>query len=274
MKPLIFGYASWYVLWTAAGLVGSAVNFAALRRLGVPAARAALLLGVLPLLAVLGAKLFYVIENGLSVTAPWHHSGYRMPGGLLAFALGFVTLCRGLRIPVLGALDAIAPGVALVIAVGRIGCFLKGCCFGTVTELPWAVVFPSGSPAHTSHQAQQLLSPDAAGSLAVHPLSLYFSLDALAIAVFVLWLARRARYPGQVFLWFVVLRTWSKAALESVRGDHVASGPNHSGEAELWVALASSAALIAVTGIRAARTRQARRSGAVSPAERAPWRAG
>lgn len=255
MKPLLFGYSSWYVLWTLAGVIGTAVNFAALRRLGVPAARAALLLGVLPLVAVLGAKLFYVIENGMSVTAPWHHSGYRMPGGLLAFGIAFVALCRALRVPVLGALDAIAPGVALVIAVGRIGCFLHGCCFGTVTELPWGVIFPSGSPAHTSHHAQQLLPPDAAGSLAVHPLSLYFGIDALAIAAFLLWIGRRARYPGEIFLWLVVLRTWSKAALETVRGSDPSAGLNHSGEAELWIALAASATLIAVTAVRVVRTR-------------------
>lgn len=44
--------------------------------------------------------------------------------------------------------DIIAPSAALGMAIGRIGCFLNGCCWGGVcTEIPWAVRFPCGSPA-------------------------------------------------------------------------------------------------------------------------------
>jgi hypothetical protein len=44
-------------------------------------------------------------------------------------------------------LDIIAPSAALGMAIGRIGCFLNGCCFGGVCDLPWAVHFPYGSGA-------------------------------------------------------------------------------------------------------------------------------
>jgi phosphatidylglycerol:prolipoprotein diacylglycerol transferase len=43
-------------------------------------------------------------------------------------------------------LDIIAPSAALGMALGRIGCFLNGCCWGGVADLPWAVTFPYGSP--------------------------------------------------------------------------------------------------------------------------------
>jgi phosphatidylglycerol:prolipoprotein diacylglycerol transferase len=46
-------------------------------------------------------------------------------------------------------MDIIAPSAALGLAIGRIGCFLNGCCYGTTSELPWAVQFPLGSPAST-----------------------------------------------------------------------------------------------------------------------------
>jgi phosphatidylglycerol:prolipoprotein diacylglycerol transferase len=42
--------------------------------------------------------------------------------------------------------DLMAPSIVLGMAVGRIGCFLNGCCFGGACELPWAVQFPWGSP--------------------------------------------------------------------------------------------------------------------------------
>lgn len=44
-------------------------------------------------------------------------------------------------------MDIIAPSAALGLALGRLGCFLNGCCFGTTCELPWGVRFPFGSSA-------------------------------------------------------------------------------------------------------------------------------
>jgi len=44
-------------------------------------------------------------------------------------------------------LDIVAPSAALGLAIGRIGCFLNGCCFGGVCDLPWAVTFPYASNA-------------------------------------------------------------------------------------------------------------------------------
>lgn len=42
-------------------------------------------------------------------------------------------------------LDIVAPSTALGMGLGRIGCFLNGCCFGHVCDLPWAMRFPFGS---------------------------------------------------------------------------------------------------------------------------------
>jgi phosphatidylglycerol---prolipoprotein diacylglyceryl transferase len=44
--------------------------------------------------------------------------------------------------------DYLVPGIALGIAIGRIGCFLRGCCYGTVTTLPWGVDFGDGLRRH------------------------------------------------------------------------------------------------------------------------------
>jgi phosphatidylglycerol:prolipoprotein diacylglycerol transferase len=48
-------------------------------------------------------------------------------------------------------LDIVAPSAALGMALGRVGCFFNGCCFGGVCDLPWAVRFPFGSPAAVQH---------------------------------------------------------------------------------------------------------------------------
>jgi phosphatidylglycerol:prolipoprotein diacylglycerol transferase len=53
-------------------------------------------------------------------------------------------------------LDILAPSAALGLAIGRIGCLLNGCCFGTTCDLPWAVRFPLGSSASINQWQDRL----------------------------------------------------------------------------------------------------------------------
>lgn len=53
-------------------------------------------------------------------------------------------------------MDIVAPSAALGLAIGRIGCFLNGCCYGNVCDLPWAVRFPFGSNAQLEHWQDKL----------------------------------------------------------------------------------------------------------------------
>lgn len=74
--------------------------------------------------------------------------GLEVYGGFIAVVLlVLVYLWRG-KHSIRWYLDIVAPSAALGMAIGRVGCFLNGCCFGGVsTELPWAVRFPYGSNA-------------------------------------------------------------------------------------------------------------------------------
>ncbi|MBX9790724.1 MAG: prolipoprotein diacylglyceryl transferase [Pirellulales bacterium] len=63
-------------------------------------------------------------------------------GGIAAFA--WFVWRRGL--PGWALADIMTPGTALGLALGRIGCFLNGCCYGGPTDVAWAVQFPEGSP--------------------------------------------------------------------------------------------------------------------------------
>ncbi len=95
----------------------------------------------------IGARLLYIILE-------WEY--YReMPlwyiirsGGLSffgAFVLGFVVLlfwCYLRGFSFLNLTDLYAPYVPLGNFFGRIACFLNGCCYGTETDVPWAVTIP------------------------------------------------------------------------------------------------------------------------------------
>jgi len=115
-------------------------------------------------------------------------------GGLLAGALAVTIYLRIRKQPFLRYADAMAPAVALGVAIGRIGCFLNGDDFGTLTQLPWGVRFPPGTEAYADHFARGWIAPGAEYSLAVHPVQLYSSLLALALFMGLVYLRDSA--PG------------------------------------------------------------------------------
>lgn len=253
MHPQLFGHPAWPVMWSVAAVVGTIVNLVLLRRRGFPVGRSLLVLAIAGGVALLGARIEYRLENGLSLEQLWRGGGQRMPGGFLGFAVALPLLLRAAGMPVLRFLDVVVIGAAAAVAVGRIGCLLQGCCFGTPTDLPWGLTFPPGSPAHLSHRVKEWVTGAAPASLPVHPLQIYFGLDALAIAVVLAWRLPRGRFAGEVLLWFFVLRCWSKTVLERLRGMDLSAGANRSGDVELWVACAATVVLTGVYAWRAAR---------------------
>ena len=115
---------------------------------------------------IVGARLFYVIQywekeirqETLRATlleiVNFPGGGLVIYGALLAGAGAFFYFNWRHRLPPLAMGDLVAPGVALGIAFGRLGCFLNGCCFGDVCDFAWAVRFPQESTS-----VQQSYSP-------------------------------------------------------------------------------------------------------------------
>jgi phosphatidylglycerol:prolipoprotein diacylglycerol transferase len=116
---------------------------------------------------IIGARLFYVVQKWPTEFSG-RYSGIELlfalvnvtQGGLVVYgsvigaALGLLIFCRRNRLSLLALSDLIAPSLALGLALGRVGCFLNGCCFGGICDLPWAVQFPWQSPPHI-RQVQQ-----------------------------------------------------------------------------------------------------------------------
>src|SRR5690606_8381302 len=86
-------------------------------------------------------------------------------GSVIAAACALIVFCRRNRLPVFAISDLIAPSLLVGLALGRVGCFLNGCCYGGICDLPWAVSFPWLSPPHV-RQAQT-------GQIDLHGLYLY-----------------------------------------------------------------------------------------------------
>ncbi|MDP3723298.1 MAG: prolipoprotein diacylglyceryl transferase [Candidatus Omnitrophota bacterium] len=97
---------------------------------------------------VVGARLFYIIlQRELFLQSPWEvlavwHGGLVWYGGLAGGLLAAWGYVRWKRLSFLGVLDQFAPFLAVGHAIGRVGCFLNGCCYGKPTGAWWGVTFP------------------------------------------------------------------------------------------------------------------------------------
>jgi len=104
-----------------------------------------LVLGVAPCAAVVAlaaSHLLFRAQHG-GPGGLWS-GGLSSMGGIGGLALVVALASRGSRRAEL--LDALAPAGILALAIGRLGCFLGGCCYGRPTALPWGVVFPEVGP--------------------------------------------------------------------------------------------------------------------------------
>lgn len=93
--------------------------------------------------AMIGAKLPFVFSDWQAFLsgAAWFSDGKTILLGMAGGYLGVEAAKWSLGVRTRTG-DSFALPVAAAIAIGRIGCFVGGCCFGTPTSLPWGVVFP------------------------------------------------------------------------------------------------------------------------------------
>ena len=240
-----------YLTFLLAGAAVGGVNFLlAWRRAGLPlGGRVVGFATATAISALVGARLYALAEQGWRwELAGGLDGGFRMPGAVAGLLVGLVVWRRvfvpDVSLGLIGDLGAIAVQFAMVVA--RLGCLAAGCCFGTVCALPWALRFPRGTAAADLHAAMGWIGHDAAASLPVHPLQLYFLLLHLALGLFLLWLAPRKAYHGQVLLVGLLIGQSGKALLEGLREPLAGAAAGHLPLASALLAAAAGAALLAI----------------------------
>ncbi|MFH1361594.1 MAG: prolipoprotein diacylglyceryl transferase [bacterium] len=162
---------------------------------------------------VVGARLFYVLgqwgeyrNNPLEIFTI-QKGGLVFLGGFLANLLVLLVGTKLKKISWLKLFDAIAPGAAMGIAIGRIGCFLNGCCFGLPTQLPWGIKFPFGSLAYSYYPHDH-----------IHPTQLYSSLAMLLVLLIIVFVIYpRKKYDGFVFYWWLIGYSLYRFSVEFLR---------------------------------------------------------
>jgi len=162
--------------------------------------------------AIVGARLFFlVVEPEVLSEGPWAifqiwRGGLVFYGGFIAALVTAIVYVRKIRIPFFRMADIFSPGLAAGHAVGRIGCFFAGCCYGKTCNLPWAVVFKD--PLSLAPIGEHL-----------HPTQLYSVAGNLLIFGALWFFRKRTRYTGQLFWLYMLLYGLVRAFLELFRGD-------------------------------------------------------
>jgi len=207
LGPLRIG--AYGVMMALAFLSGLWVSVRQGRRRGLPPeAFLDLMIWVL-LGGLIGARALYI---ALDPAASWKEflfywrQGLSWFGGLAGGVGAGWLFARRARLPFFTLADSCAPAVALGYGVARIGCFLNGCCYGSPTNLPWAVCFPL----------------DGGFTPPSHPTQIYSALGSWAIFGFLLFMSGRLKRPGQLFSLYLGLYGILRGLVEILRKGYTA----------------------------------------------------
>ncbi|MEK7413237.1 MAG: prolipoprotein diacylglyceryl transferase [Planctomycetota bacterium] len=188
---------------------------------GIDPEHARVQLALAAITGILGARAWYVIEyqhefpDPRVAFGPWlaqaadlDRGGAVWYGGLVLAMTTMVIHTLRARVPLVTWADCTAPAVLAGLAIGRIGCWFNGCCYGSVSDLPWAV--------------SRTIPPSTPGGVAVvehiHPTQLY---ETIACTILAILVARVAPGRGAASGWALVGYALWRAGNETLRGDYV-----------------------------------------------------
>lgn len=180
------------------------------------------------LAGIVGSKILYVVVDWRAYlehpreifSLSTLQAGGVFSGGLIAaFAVAWWFL-RKHNMPALATCDAFAPGLAMGHAIGRLGCFAAGCCYGKPTTHFWGVTF-------TNPVAAQYVGTPL--GIALEPTQLFESAAELIIFATLTWMFARKKFDGQIFGAYLFLYGIARFFIEFVRDDPGRGGPYFGG---------------------------------------------
>ncbi len=187
----------------------------------------------------------------------WLFGGLVFYGGLLGAMGTSWWFARKHNIPWLRMADVAIPSVSLGQAIGRLGCFSAGCCWGRPgAHVPWAVRFPGGSVARDvvgrmTHTAALAFTSEAndtrrwvvestgeilrqpkpgaillsqwvaehGTTLPLHPTQLYESIGQLVLFTLLIIARRYKRFQGEILALWLMAYAVLRTTVELFRGD-------------------------------------------------------
>lgn len=199
-----FQISSYAVLVILGLLVGSAIYFYESKKAGNNSERGFFIAFGSLIGGVLGAKILQLLIYYQLIISNFNalFSGRTIIGGLIGGMIGAKITKRILKIEEKRG-NYFAPAIAIGVAIGRLGCFFKGCCYGKPTSLPWGINFGDG--------------------ILRHPTQLYESLFMLVMFIVLEKLKYKKNLkPGELFKWLMLSYFTFRFFIEFIRVEEVA----------------------------------------------------
>lgn len=195
----------WYGIMAALGYLGVMLYWSQMaKRDHVRPGFSSLLASWLLIGGILGARIAYILANiGYFLTNPLEmiridQGGLVFYGGFIGAIIAFLILSHRKHFARWPLGDLILSGLPLGHAMGRIGCFLNGCCYGKACSIPWAV---------TMHQ------------MARHPVQLYEAAFNFALFALLVTLYLHKKRDGIIYVAYCLIYPVLRFSLEYLRGD-------------------------------------------------------
>lgn len=215
----------YYALYALMVIVGLTFSTRRAIKAGFPGLKFLMSTAAIILCSFLGARLYGIMTNIKTYQATHEYASLVLRGETGSFGayagaiIGGIIVTRRANFDPWDVWDIYAPYIAFSVFLGRIGCFMAGCCYGKISDVPWAVRYPRFSLPFIRQQLGGELSPYAAGSHPVHPTQLYESAFGLALFILLLALSKKPRVPGFSILVFFLLYSSFRFVTEFFRGD-------------------------------------------------------
>ncbi|MDD5086612.1 MAG: prolipoprotein diacylglyceryl transferase [Candidatus Nanoarchaeia archaeon] len=153
--------------------------------------------------AIIGSRIGHIIFNPgtiqsfLDLFRIWE-GGMSFQGGFIGAILFSFIYIRKNKMNFWKVADTITPSIPIAQAIGRIGCFLRGCCYGIPTSLPWGIQY--------------------LGEVR-HPTQIYSSIFLLGIFFFLSKQKYKKSFNGSLFLTYIAIYSIFRFFIEFIRAD-------------------------------------------------------
>ena len=148
--------------------------------------------------AIIGSRIAYLLFNPTSISDifKFWEGGLSFHGGFIGGVLFGFFYVRKNKLNFWKITDICTPSIPLAQAIGRIGCFLRGCCYGIETTLPWGINY-----------LKEIR----------HPTQIYSSLALLIIFIFLSKQKYKKNFNGSLFLTYIIIYSVFRFFIEFIR---------------------------------------------------------
>jgi phosphatidylglycerol---prolipoprotein diacylglyceryl transferase len=178
------------------------------------------LLGLGIFSALAGGRILCMLTYGEKIESyiallQWWNGGFSVIGSIIAVIVTTSLYLKKHHIAVLPLMDLLAAHAPLLQACGRIGCFLAGCCYGTITRSVFGFVYTN----------PEVIAPC---NIPLHPIQLYSAFLLMLIFVFLKKMISNQQYSsGTILFWYILLVSIERFCIDFLRGDRAFIGHSY-----------------------------------------------